>query len=216
MVTETISEMRSRLASQDVELAGLRERIAALEERVSESRRTVPVNLAALPPRPAPAPESQGVRIFHPADAPVIELPNDDELRRLSEVVLRKFPALAPDTSNPRWRHENVSEWNAIFRASFRRIASLNRDEDDRFDMRRSIYAYTAECEEWLRCHGMAMVVKWPPFFAAAIAAGDIAFCLDGGPHVALRLDGLGRRPLPAWRAVLDGRVRAPSPPPAR
>ena len=211
-MTQTVAQMRDQIAAQETEIAALRETIEKLAQGMAELRQPMPSSVAA----PQRKVEPDGVRIYHPQDRPAIEMPSDDELRRLAKIVLRKFPSLAPDTTNPRWCDENVSEWNAIFRASFRRIASLNRDKDDRFDMKRSIHAHTAECEEWLSCHGMAMVVKWPPFVAAAIASGDVAFCIDGGPYVALRLDGLGRSPLPAWRAVLDGRMRKPSPPPGR
>lgn len=140
-------------------------------------------------------------------------MPTDDELRQLAEAVLRTFPSLAPDTSNPRWRDMNIDEFHRGFCASFRRIASLNRT--DEFDTRRGIRYFVDEAEEWLRLRGVPTDVRWPVYVAAAIAAGDVPFVLDGGPFVGLRLDGIGRSATAAWRDILQGRaLRAPSPPP--
>jgi len=191
------------------EITELRSRIAALEQGLAELRRPMPASVAA-PPRET---EPQGVRIYHPADIPSFELPNDQQLRRLADIVTAKFPRLGPDTSNARWRDMNVEEFHRGFCASFRRIASLNRT--DEFDTRRGIRYFADEAEDWLRAQGRPTDIRWPCYLAAVIAAGDIPFSIEG-PHVGLRLDGLGRSPLPAWRAVLDGRMRAPSPPPVR
>ena len=195
--------------SDQSELAELRQRVSALEQRVAEVCRPAQPTVAA----PSRESESQGVRIYHPADVPAIEMPSDEQLRRLAEVVLAKYPKLGPDLSNPRWADMNRDEWDFGFRASFRRIASLNRT--DEFDIKRGIRYFVDEAEEWLRLQGMQTDLRWPAYLCALIAQGDISFSIEG-PYVGLRLDGLGRSPLPAWRAVLDGRMRAPSPPPAR
>jgi hypothetical protein len=211
MVTETVAEMRSRLAAQDVEIAELGQRVAVLEDWAAELRRPVPASVAA-PPRKA---EPDGVRIFHPQDRPAIELPNDQQMCQLAEIVLAKYPKLGPDTSNARWRDMNVEEFHRGFCASFRRIASLNRT--DEFNTKRGIRHFVDEAEDWYRAQGQPTDIRWPCYLAAAIAAGDVPFVLDGGPFVGLRLDGIGRPATAAWRDILQGRaLRAPSPPPGR
>jgi hypothetical protein len=197
-------------ANLEIENQELRSRIAELERCVGtighqvSTLLTRPVRVATPPP---PADELR-VQIYPPRQSAPIELPDDDQLRKLSAVVLRKFPQLAPDTSG-RWAHENAAEFHRAFCASFRRISLLRRS--DRFDTKRTVRWLCDETEEYWRVRGEPVDVRWPCFVAAAIAAGDVPYTLGGGPYVGLKLDDTGRAPLPAWKAVLEGRMREPS-----
>jgi hypothetical protein len=190
------------------EITELRSRIASLERQVTELRQPVPANVTGPPPRPAADPQ---VRIFHPADTAPIELPDDRKLDRLVAIVLQQYPKYSPDVANPRWRESNITEFHLGVSACFSRIARLNRS--DKFDATRDIRYFVDECEDQLRVWGRPMTLRWPQYFCACLASGDVAFTL-AGPRVGLRLDSAGRPPVPAWKDILNGRaLRSPSPP---
>jgi hypothetical protein len=156
--------------------------------------------------------EERAVKIYHPYDAPLIAMPNDNQLDRLIKIVLSAYPHLAPAQGHPRWEEENRHEFRVGFRASFERIACLYRT--DTFYSEYSIQRWTHEAMDYFRGQRRSVEIRWPVYLAAAIAAGDVPFCVDG-PYVGLRFDSVGCAPIAAWQAVLQGRMlRPPSRPP--
>jgi hypothetical protein len=150
--------------------------------------------------------------IRYPDDHPMIALPDDTQRKRLAQIVAAKYPLLGPDLArhHPRWHDQELTSWQRQFDAAFRRIAALRRDAHDKLD-ERGVRIQAVECEEWLKHRGLAIDIGWPAFLVAAVAAGDVAFCLGESSYstsTSLRLDSIGRVALPAWKAVLEGRMR--------
>ena len=159
----------------------------------------------AIDPRPT---------ISYPDDRAPIAIPDDRQLERLAEIVVACYPELGPDLSrqHPRWHDQILADWHRGFRASFRRIAALNRT--DEFNLKRDIRYFVDEAEDYLRLRGQPVDIRWPCYAAACVAQGDIMFSISP-PLVGLRFDGGGRAPTAAWKKILQGRaLREPSPPP--
>jgi hypothetical protein len=93
-------------------------RIAELEQQIGELR----LEVASLRRQNAPTPrrEESEVRISSPP-LPNAALPNEQQFDRLLETVLQRFPVLRP--------REDVADFNAQFRAAFKRLTHLGRRE---------------------------------------------------------------------------------------
>jgi hypothetical protein len=159
----------------------------------------------AIDPRPT---------ISYPDDRTPIAIPDDRQLGRLADIVVACYPELGPNLNRQhlRWHDQILADWHRGFRASFRRIAALNRT--DEFNLKRDLRYFADEAEDHFRLRGQPVDIRWPCYLAAAIAAGDVPFCVDG-PYVGLRFDSVGSAPTAAWQAVLeDGKLRSPSRPP--
>jgi hypothetical protein len=137
---------------------------------------------------------------------PNVALPNEQQFDRLLETVLQRFPVLRP--------REDVADFNAQFRAAFKRLTHLGRRE--KVDTDRALTWWLDDCCEWCRRHQVNLPwINGAAFVAAVLAHGDIAYTsLDEWPHVSLGLQfgGGGREPLGKWHTVLtSGQVLTPA-----
>jgi hypothetical protein len=125
-------------------------------------------------------------------------MPDARQLQRLTDIVVARYPGLGPNLNGQqeRWHDQIWADWHRGFRARFRRIAALNRT--DEFNLKRDIRYFVHEAEDHLRLRGQPVDIRWPCYLAAAIAAGDVPFCVDG-PYVGLRFDSVGCAPTAAW-----------------
>jgi hypothetical protein len=182
----------------------LEKRIAALERENRDPKG----RLDALAPAPKvrPLPPSP-VRITSPSLAK-IELPTEDEYRRLRENVLRKFPILKPRDAQG---FEEEFRWAFQFLQHTGRREKLDRDHDLLF--------WIDTVVAWLRKHKIApgvLMIGGTAFVAAAIASGDILYTLpDAFPHIYFGLVpyGGGLEAKGYWKRVLSGTILGASPP---
>jgi hypothetical protein len=196
-------------------------RISALEQQNRELQSRLDA-LAPKPaaPRPQPAPvQEEGVVVTYPRSTP-IEMPTTAEFVRLLSIVARAQPNAVP-------KFDHASDQREFFRgfvASFERIASLRRLVGEggalvlntKYDAR----WWADESYRWLRDRGTPAETMNGSFFAAAIAAGDVAFSFANraegiSAFVGLGYDGITAS-TKAWQRVLSsGQPRPRTAPPA-
>jgi hypothetical protein len=179
----------------------------AIEKRVAILERENAALKARLDAKsPAPLPPSP-VRITHPTTKVVI--PSAEEFDRLSEIVLRRYPQLAP-----RADREN---FGVQFRVAFQRLLHVGRK--DTLDTQHGWEFWADDCRNWQQQHRVAQgVFVSPAALVAGIAAcGDIPYApLDRFPFdlgFGLVAYGGGRPSADRWREVLaTGRLLEPTP----
>jgi hypothetical protein len=153
----------------------------------------------------------QGFRsCLYPLDRnPSFIMPSGDELRRLHEIVIARYPQLAS-------RSQQTEEAFDGFCRAFRRIGHLGRDKlTDKY----ALISWVDDATFWLRDHQIypsTLTVR--DFVCAVLAHGDVDFVpLDRFPFdcsaFGLRRDCTGRQAIDGWRAVLkSGHLREPVP----
>jgi hypothetical protein len=198
--------LEKQLAEVITAVAGANKRCLALEEESAALKKKLAVLEANVAPPPAPISkiEPEGVRISYPVEAPPFTMPTDEEFDGLQEVVLGKYPQLAP-------AEHAAYEFSSDFRRAFRYVAAIKRSDkpNGKYGLGWWIdYVATTYREGF---------VRGGPFIAAVIAQGDVAFVVDDGPRghtweFGLVL-GAGRKGIDAWRNVLAGKLLPPATP---
>jgi hypothetical protein len=181
-----------RLKALETENRDLKARLDALQVQT-------PAKVMPLPPSP--------VRITHPTSK--VEIPSAKEFDRLSEIVLRRYPQLAPRADR--------EGFDAQFRVAFQRLLHVGRK--DKLDMQYGWEFWTDDCRNWQQQHRVAQGVSVSPaaLVAAIVACNDILFSpLDRFPFdlgFGLVAFGGGRPSTDRWREVLTtGRLLEPTP----
>ena len=138
-------------------------------------------------------------------------MPSDHQMRRLFDIVVAKYPALAS---------ANFDQVSAAFLA----LGYVRRSNT--LDVSRYNGAWTELCEGWLRQHGRGMTIYVNAFCCAVVCHGDILFttCDKFQSLTSLGFGlcylGVGTNSFPgrdAWRQLLNGAatVREPTKVPA-
>ena len=182
------------------------DRINALEAEV----RALKILLGAqqrTPPQALTPPPPPQVRVTYPTTR--VAVPSAVEFDRLSEIVLRRCPQLAP--------RSDCEGFNAQFRVAMQRLLHVGRK--DKLDVQHGWEFWTDDCRNWQQQHRVAQgVFVGPTALVAAIAAcGDILYApLDRFPFdlgFGLVPFGGGRPSTDRWREVLvTGRLLEPTP----
>jgi hypothetical protein len=153
---------------------------------------------------PAPLPPSP-VRITHPTSK--VEIPTAKEFDRLSEIVLRRYPQLAPRADR--------EGFGSQFRVAMQRLLHVGRK--DRLDTQHGLEFWTDDCRDWQQQHRVAqgVFVGGAAIVVAIVACGDIPYApLDRFPFdlgFGLVAYGGGRQSTDQWRHVLQsGALLAP------
>ncbi len=155
---------------------------------------------------PAPLPPSP-VRITHPTSK--VEIPTAKEFDWLSEIVLRRYPQLAPRADR--------EGFGSQFRVAMQRLLHVGRK--DKLDTQHGLEFWTDDCRDWQQQHRVAqgVFVGGAAIVAAIVACGDIPYApLDRFPFdlgFGLVAYGGGRPSSDKWREVLTtGRLLEPTP----
>jgi hypothetical protein len=193
------------------EVASLRETCASLEKQVAalKASKPPPENRRAAEPRVV---EPRGVTITHLPDRNAsFVMPSGDELRRLHEIVVARYPQLASNLQQPGEAFDG-------FCRAFLRVGHLGRDK---LNDKLALVTWIDDAALWLRDNQVyPNRVTVRDFVCAVLAHGDVDFVpLDRFPFdcsaFGLRRDSTGRPATDAWRAVLaTRRLRDPVPPP--
>jgi hypothetical protein len=178
--------------------------IGRLEERIVDLERRLAQYEKPNKTAPAASPYPDGNATISTIKYPVV-LPTADELRRLEEIVLRRYPKLRAG-SDP-----------ASFKAAFFRLSYTRRAE--KLDTRQSLDWWVADAEDWLKAQNYyPSRPAIQSFVAAVIAQGDIAFSDPNKfPSMELGISGITEhRALPGrWQHILESN-QAPLPAPDR
>jgi len=189
------------------------QRIAALEAEIAALKAGKAARFA--PPQPV---KDEGVRIVQIVEPSNFVRPTEKELRRLYDVVVGKYPQLAPRLS-ARWEHEQRQEHFDGFIWSFERLGYIGRTAMP--DTKHYANFWISECQDWLRQfrpshHGSIGA----GFLAAVIAHGDICFTPGDENRGVVWTIGVtpfgGAKATDAWRKVLNGQLMAPVAPERR
>jgi hypothetical protein len=191
------------------EVASLRETCASLEKQVAALKASKPPaeNGSA---RETHATERRGVTITRMPDRnAAFVMPSGDELRRLQEIVIARYPQLASHLQPPGEAFDG-------FRCAFLRIGHLGRDK---LNDKLALVTWIDDAAVWLRDNQVyPNRVTVRDFVCAVLAHGDIDYIsMDRFPFdcsaFGLRRDSTGRPATDGWRAVLaTGRLRDPVP----
>jgi hypothetical protein len=209
--TETrITELESKLAVAQAEIAVTQAEIAAIT-----------AELDGLKPRKAPAPpvdDQPGVRIMQIVEPSSFVRPTEKELRKLYDVVLARYPQLAPRLT-ARWADDERREHYDGYVWSFERCGYLGRLGAP--DTRRYVNHWIAEAKDWLALHRPAHRGNiGAGFLHACLAHGDIPYTPGDENRGVVWAVGVtpygGAKATDAWRRVLDGQLMAPTPPERR
>jgi hypothetical protein len=195
------------------QLANLKARCATLEKQVADLQAS----------KPSPAPESRRAETKRPAEPqcvtitrlldrnPTFVMPSGDDLRKLYEIVLARYPQLVS-------RSQQTDEAFHGFSRAFLRIGHLGRDKlNDKY----MLSWWVDDARHWLNEQQIVpSALTGNDFICAVVSHGDVDYVpLDRFPHdcsaFGLRRDSSGRPATDGWRAVLaSGRLREPVPPP--
>jgi hypothetical protein len=195
----------ARVHDLEREVSQLRQRYAALEDRVIDLQRGKP--LAEVPSRSGR--ETSGVTITHlPEQNPSFIMPSGDELRRLYDFVVARYPRFAT-------RSQHANEAFDGFSRAFLRVGHLSRDKlNDKY----ALVTWVDDATLWLRNNQVCpSTLTARDFVCAVLAHGDIDYVpLNRFPFdcssFGLRRDRTGRPATDGWRAILrSGRLREPS-----
>jgi hypothetical protein len=193
------------------ELASLRETCASLEKQVAALKASKP---------PAEDQHSEARRVVEPRGVTITRMPDQnrafvmpsgDELRRLDEIVIARYPQLATHLQPPGEAFDG-------FRSAFLRVGHLGRDK---LNDKLALVTWIDDAALWLRDNQVYPSRVTPrDFVCAVLAHGDVDFVpLDNFPldcsAFGLRRDSTGRPATDGWRGVLaTRRLRDPVPPP--
>jgi hypothetical protein len=204
----TPKEMEIAIIALQRENSGLISRVTALELNAAP-REVVSPNVT----RPAQLAGSDGTRIFHPIERAKIALPNDEELKKLLDVVFGCYPTLRPWTAGTRFASQDEEDFIRQFSAAFTFVAHQGRAEE--LDTKRSVGWWADQAVQWWSHRNARTNVGGGAFLAACVAAGDVDFQRSDqfGNIWAVALVTFGGRPATsAWQNVLRGQLRRPLP----
>ena len=195
----TITE---RLEACEVEIARLREQIAALQ---TSGAPTAP----ARPPKPMlPKLEDEGMTIRIEAPGARFAMPSEPELRALHRAVLEAAPFLH---SEPH-RFDSADAPFQRFCDAFRALGGIGRQ--DKIDDGKALSWWIDQAKQVLTAQGASGDIDAQAFVAAILAHGDVPYRpLERFPYeLGFGLIVHGGRPAKhGWRGVLrSGRISAP------
>jgi hypothetical protein len=179
-----MKDLKEQVADLKRENCDLKARLSALELLLGNKT-------------PPPRRDEPQVRISYPVSR--IEVPSNEEFDRLSEIVLRRYPQLAPRADR--------EGFDAQFRVAFQRLLHVGRK--DKLDTQHGWEFWTEDCRIWQQQHRVAQGVFVGPtaLVAAIVACGDIPYApLDRFPFdlgFGLVAYGGGRPSSGKWREVL-------------
>ena len=180
------------------------QRIAELERQVAGLK----AELTALRPRPAePQRQERQVKIGAPP-LPQLVMPNEEQRRKLCEIVFRHYPSLRP-------RRDEEDEFAREFRAAMHFVEHHGRRAEP--DRDRSLGWWVDTAREWTSRHSPGGLIGGAAFVAAVVAAGDVSHSdpREPGFIIGLQHTGGGRESSAQWHTVLaSGQVLEPSPSP--
>ncbi|WP_072824770.1 hypothetical protein [Bradyrhizobium erythrophlei] len=159
------------------------------------------------------AAEPEGARITLSIERAKIALPNEDELRKLLDVVFGTYPTLRPWTHGSSYAFQDEQNFTRQFSAAFGYVSSQGRA--DEIDMKHSVSWWADQASDWLRHRGDRTDIGGAAFLAACVAAGDVAFQRSdqfGNVWAVGLASWEGRKATEAWRNVLCGELRRPVP----
>jgi hypothetical protein len=194
-------------------------RIAMLEAQVAAAQAEI-AKLKGDPPHvtpPQPA-KDKGLRITYLVEPSSFVRPTQNELHKLHDIVLAKYPQFSPQLSL-RWASQEKQEYFDGFEWAFERLGFIGRSATP--DHKHYVDFWCSECRDWLRLHRPAHCGNiGAGFLAAAIAHGDICFTPSDEQRGIVWAVGLtalgGTKASDAWRRVLDGKLMAPVAPEQR
>jgi hypothetical protein len=182
------------------------EQIVALQAQITELKARfdakdappAPVKIAVKPL------EDEGTRVSYPTPVSTFVMPSSSELKQLCDIVLRKFPRLAPDMSD-RWADNNEVKFAKQFAAAFRAVGMMHRA--DKPDKKHYVSYFIDHGDDLLRALGPSAEIG-PAFLPACLAHGDVPISdwrLDGVVlEIGLNIFRIGRPATDAWRRVLS------------
>jgi hypothetical protein len=190
------------------------QRIAALEAELAalKAGKTSPA------PPVNPVDDQSGVRITQIVEPASFVRPTNKELRQLYDIVIAKYPRLAPRLS-ARWEDDERREHFDGFVWAFERLGFVGRTAVP--DTRRYVGHWIEETKDWLKQHRPAHKGNvGGGFLVATIAHGDICFTPGDENRGVVWEVGVtpygGAKATDAWRKVLDGQLMAPVAPERR
>lgn len=191
-----IDELERRVEAQEAEIVSLREQLDETRNRPSPVQQQ---------PQPATLKEMDQPMIVEVLDRISSAMtPSDDELERLHEIVVSKYPTLRPEFRG-RMADRDEQDYKNGFRLAFLWLANVGRVPD----LNRKYYAswWNEACEQWGRRH---QVFGTPVIGIAALAWGDVKVGWGTGASICFGLDPYaGIKPTkPTWRDVLEGRIK--------
>lgn len=200
MTKESNSEMSARIDD-------LHARVERLEQ---DKREVVDKSVAVVT---APRQEDNRLRVVQLQTTTAgFVMPSMEELRKLFDIVISRYPHLRPQPYRDRFRHDADPDGFLSFCAFFFRIGHLKRTEQP--NTKRAIGWWINEAEQFLSTAAGQKPEKGDAFVVAVIAHGDVGFipydgtvgqlwefCLD--PHS-------GRSATDEWRKVLAGELPTP------
>jgi hypothetical protein len=193
--TSRLEALEAAFEEQSAKTAALESELAALK-----AQQNTPPAPAKIAPKPV---EPEGTTVFYPPPRSDFVMPSSDELKRLREIVLRKFPKLAPDITD-RWADNNEAKFARQFDAAFKALGAMHRA--DKPDKKRYVSFFVDHAEDSLKALG-AYADIGPAFLPACLAHGDIPISdwrIDGVVlELGLNIYRIGRPATDAWRRVL-------------
>jgi hypothetical protein len=186
-------------------MTDVKNRFAALEAEIAALKASIsPAPPAPTKPKPI---EEEGTTVTYPTAPSKFVMPTDVELRTLAAIVAAKYPKIA-NAEGLIFRgdaEQNEAEYFKQFKASFIALGALGRAEAPIW--KRSVVVWMDSARDFLRNSGVHAEISFNPFYAAAIAQGDLPHsdtAEDGGcAALGLKEHG-GRRATDAWRRVLS------------
>lgn len=194
-------------------MTNLEQRVIELERQVAQLTELHQAELAvkAVAPRPR-AIDDRGVRITYLAEPNAFQMPGEDDLKTLYEIVLNRCPYLCPSKQTRPFIDDNDRDGFKDFCNSFLRLGNLGRA--DKPNQKLALSWWLQECGDWLSPRSLPKISKADAFLAAVIAHGDIPYVApanDGSTwEFALEPYSRGRRATDGWRKVLGGEILTP------
>jgi hypothetical protein len=191
--------------------------ISSLKAQVAELTRRLDAKDA--PPAPAKSAmkpiEDEGVHISTPKpwnDCFIAPLP--DELIRLREAVLKRYPVLRPSNLDDEFESEKFAR---EFANTFHALSLVRRAEA--VDTKRALWFWVDHLNEVGKAAGLPSI-DGSALYAAAIGHSDILYVDPNAANMGvtrslgLQFYGSGRRATDCWKRTLHGQILAPSIPP--
>jgi hypothetical protein len=182
------------------------DRITALETELAALKAQVapPAKVAVKPP------VDEGTRVF--AEAPTnncFVAPTPDELHRLCEAVLRKYPVLRPKVDD----EFESAKFAREFANTFAALSLVRRAEA--VDTKRALWFWVDHLNEVGKAAGLPNI-DGSALYVAAVAHSDIPFSdpsaakMGVARELGLQFYGSGRRATNCWERTLHGQILAP------
>jgi hypothetical protein len=188
-------DIEFRLARLEADNKALREKIAQLEHL--QGRKVLP----------AP-PAEEVVRVTSPAPVSGFVMPSEENLERLSHIVIAQYPQFG-DVSGQGFygsKEEREEDFWRQFKAAFLALGASKRL--DQPDHKKYLSYHVSAVEGYLRAIGKSETLRHQPFMCAVLSHGDILHSGIGLHHAGHSIHiGLsqyvGRSAGASWRAVL-------------